>query len=134
MATQLTPATRPLKERPAWKAQEAHYQQIRHVHLRTLFAQDQERGDRFASEAVGLYYDYSKNRITDETLRLLLRLAEESGLRGRIDAMFRGEKINVTEQRAILHVALRAPEGASIIVDGEELEAYAPRGSSRLQD
>ena len=134
MATQLTPATRPLKERPAWKAQEAHYQQNRHVHLRTLFAQDQERGDRFASEAVGLYYDYSKNRITDETLRLLLRLAEECGLRGRIDAMFRGEKINVTKQRAILHVALRAPEGASIIVDGEELEAYAPRSSSRLQD
>src|SRR5579883_3023736 len=114
-------APRPLKERPAWKALEAHYQQIRDVHLRTLFAQNPQRGERFAAEAVGLYYDYSKNRITDETLRLLLQLAEESGLRSRIDAMFRGEKINVTEQRAVLHVALRAPKGESIIVDGEDV-------------
>src|SRR5579883_671913 len=114
-------APRPLKERPAWKALEVHYQQIRDVHLRTLFAQDPQRGERFAAEAAGLYYDYSKNRITDETLRLLLQLAEESGLRSRIDAMFRGEKINVTEQRAVLHVALRAPKGESIIVDGEDV-------------
>jgi glucose-6-phosphate isomerase len=114
-------APRPLKERPAWKALEAHYQQIRDVHLRTLFAQNPQRGERFAAEAVGLYYDYSKNRITDETLRLLLQLAEESGLRSRIDAMFRGEKINVTEQRAVLHVALRVPKGESIIVDGEDV-------------
>ncbi len=114
-------APRPLKERPAWKALEAHYQQIRDVHLRTLFAQNPQRGERFVAEAVGLYYDYSKNRITDETLRLLLQLAEESGLRSRIDAMFRGEKINVTEQRAVLHVALRVPKGESIIVDGEDV-------------
>src|SRR5579883_936301 len=120
-------APRPLKERPAWKALEVHYQQIRDVHLRTLFAQDPQRGERFAAEAAGLYYDYSKNRITDETLRLLLQLAEESGLRSRIDAMFRGEKINVTEQRAVLHVALRAPRGQSIVVDGENvvLEVHA---------
>src|SRR5579871_2882681 len=104
MATGLTPVTQPLTQRPAWKALEAHYQQIRDVHLRTLFAQDPQRGERFAAEAVGLYYDYSKNRITAETLRLLLQLAEESDLRGRIDAMFQGDKINVTEQRAVLHV------------------------------
>ncbi|HLW03273.1 MAG TPA: glucose-6-phosphate isomerase [Ktedonobacterales bacterium] len=121
MATGLTPVTQPLTQRPAWKALEAHYQQIRDVHLRTLFAQDPQRGERFAAEAVGLYYDYSKNRITAETLRLLLQLAEESDLRGRIDAMFQGDKINVTEQRAVLHVALRAPRGESIIVDGENV-------------
>src|SRR5205807_3808432 len=91
------------------------------LHLRTLFANDPKRGERLAVEAVGLYLDYSKNRITDETLKLLLRLAEESDLRGRIDAMFRGEKINVTENRAVLHVALRAPKGTSIIVDGENV-------------
>src|SRR5579871_2803991 len=121
MATGLTPVTQPLTQRPAWKALEAHYQQIRDVHLRTLFAQDPQRGERFAAEAVGLYYDYSKNRITAETLRLLLQLAEESDLRGRIDAMFQGEKINVTEQRAVLHVALRAPKGEQILVDGKDV-------------
>jgi glucose-6-phosphate isomerase len=121
MTTGLTPATQPLTQRPAWKALEAHYQQMRDVHLRTLFAQDAQRGERFAAEAVGLYYDYSKNRITDETLRLLLQLAEECGLRERVNAMFRGEKINVTEQRAVLHVALRAPKGTSIVVDGENV-------------
>src|ERR1051326_4006755 len=94
---------------------------MRDVHLRSLFAQDPQRGERLATEAVGLYYDYSKNRINDETLRLLLQLAEECGLRGHIDAMFRGEKINVTEQRAVLHVALRAPKGSSIVVDGENV-------------
>ena len=97
------------------------YTSIRELHLRKLFADDPKRGERMTAEAVGLYLDYSKNRITDETLKLLLQLAEESGLRERIDAMFRGEKINITENRAVLHVALRAPRGASIVVDGENV-------------
>ena len=99
----------------------AHYRQVKDVHLRTLFAQDAARGERFTAEAVGLYLDYSKNRITDETLRLLLNLAEASDLRGRIDAMFRGDKINITENRAVLHVALRAPPDEHIVVDGEDV-------------
>jgi len=111
----------PLTERPAWKALEAHYKNVRVLHLRKLFADDPKRGERMTAEAVGLYLDYSKNRITDETLRLLLQLADESGLRGRIDAMFRGEKINVTENRAVLHVALRSPRERSIVVDGENV-------------
>jgi glucose-6-phosphate isomerase len=105
-------------EQLAWKALEAHYKKVRRMHLRKLFADDPKRGERLAAQAVGLYLDYSKNRITDETLRLLFELAEESGLRARIDAMFGGEKINITEKRAVLHVALRAPKGASIVVDG----------------
>jgi len=113
--------TTTLTQRPAWKALQEHYQQIRTAHLRDLFAQDPQRGRRFACEAEGIYLDYSKNRITDETLRLLLNLAESSGLRERIDAMFRGDKINVTEQRAVLHVALRAPRDATIIVDGQNV-------------
>src|SRR5262249_19455721 len=100
----------------AWKTLEAHYKKISTVHLRQLFAEDPKRGERMALEAVGLYLDYSKNRVTDETLKLLLQLAEESGLPARIDTMFRGEKINVTENRAVLHVALRARKGASIVV------------------
>src|SRR2546427_6820908 len=108
----------PLTALPAWKALAEHYQQMRQRHLRQLFAQDPRRGERLTAEAAGLYLDYSKNRITDETLDLLLQLAEESGLRARIDAMFGGEKINVTENRAVLHVALRAPRGTSITVDG----------------
>jgi glucose-6-phosphate isomerase len=112
---------KPLTKRPAWKALTAHYKKMRIVHLRELFADDPRRGERMTAEAVGLYLDYSKNRITEETLKLLLQLAEESGLRARIDAMFRGEKINITENRAVLHVALRAPKGASIIVDGENV-------------
>ncbi|HEX3269754.1 MAG TPA: glucose-6-phosphate isomerase [Ktedonobacterales bacterium] len=111
----------PLTERPAWKALQAHNQQIRATSLRDLFAQDPRRGERLAFEAEGLYFDYSKHRVTDETLRLLLQLAEESGLRARIEAMFRGEKINITENRAVLHVALRAPKGESIVVDGEDV-------------
>ena len=91
------------------------------MHLRKLFADDPERGERMTREAAGIFLDYSKNRITDETLELLLQLAEESGLRARIDAMFRGERINVTENRPVLHVALRAPKGASIVVDGENV-------------
>ena len=117
----MTPSPPPLTQRPAWKALEAHYARVRDLHLRTLFADDPNRGERFTAEAVGLYLDYSKHRVTDETLRLLVALAEESGLRARIDAMFRGEKINVTEQRAVLHVALRAPKGQSIVVDGEDV-------------
>ena len=111
----------PGTEQLAWKALEAHYKKIRRVHLRSLFAEDPKRGERLAAQAAGLYLDYSKNRITDETLRLLLELAEESRLRERIDAMFNGEKINVTEKRAVLHVALRAPKGASILVDGKNV-------------
>src|SRR5215468_3039471 len=106
---------------PAWKALEAHHAAIRDVHLRTLFADDPRRGERLAVEGCGLYLDYSKHRVNEETISLLLRLAEESGLRARIDAMFHGEKINVTEQRAVLHVALRAPKGESIVVDGEDV-------------
>ena len=114
-------AIAPLTTRPAWTALEAHYAKIHDVHLRTLFTEDPTRGDRLAVEAAGLYLDYSKNCITDETLALLLQLAEESGLRARIDAMFRGDKINVTEKRAVLHVALRAPKGHAIVVDGEDV-------------
>ena len=106
---------------PAWKALESHHQKIRELHLRKLFADDSKRGERMASEAVGLYLDYSKNRVTDETIQLLLQLAEECGLRSRIDSMFRGEKINITENRAVLHVALRAPKGTSIVVDGKDV-------------
>src|SRR5919109_272266 len=105
----------------AWEALQSHHKKVRELHLRQLFAEDPARGERMTAETVGLYLDYSKNRITDETLKLLLQLADESGLRGRIDAMFRGEEINVTENRAVLHVALRAPRGASIIDDGENV-------------
>ena len=107
--------------RPGWKALQSHHQKIRELHLRQLFADDPKRGERLTTEALGLYLDYSKNRVTDETLKLLFQLAEESGLRGRIEAMFRGDKINITENRAVLHVALRAPKDASIIVDGENV-------------
>jgi glucose-6-phosphate isomerase len=117
----MTAQIAPLTERQAWKALEAHHQNVRELHLRKIFADDPRRGERMVAEAAGLYLDYSKNRITDETLKLLLQLAEESGLRARIDAMFRGEKINITEDRAVLHVALRAPRGASIVVDGENV-------------
>jgi glucose-6-phosphate isomerase len=111
----------PLSERPAWKALQAHYQQIQGKRLKQLFADDPARGERFTVETGGILLDYSKNRITDETLKLLIQLAEESGLRDRIDAMFRGEKINITENRAVLHVALRAPKNESIVVDGEDV-------------
>ena len=111
----------PLRQRAAWKALEAHYQGIRDLHLRQLFRDDTGRGERLTAEASGLFLDYSKNRVTDETLKLLVQLAEESGLRDRIDAMFRGEKINVTEGRAVLHVALRAAKSESIVVDGQDV-------------
>ena len=117
----MTAAAQPLTERPAWRALGAHHRKVRDLHLRRLFADDPGRGERLTAEAAGIFLDYSKNRITDETVGLLLGLAEESGLRGRIEGMFRGEKINVSEQRAVLHVALRAPKGTSIVVDGENV-------------
>ena len=111
----------PLTKLPEWQALETHYPKVRELHLRKLFADDAKRGERMTAEAVGIYFDYSKHRITDETLRLLLQLAEESGLRTRVDAMFRGEKINVTENRAVLHVALRAPEKQTVMLEGEDV-------------
>ena len=111
----------PLTKRKAWKTLQTHYKKVRELHLRNLFADDPKRGGRMTAEAVGLFLDYSKNRVTDETIRLLIELAEESGVRSRIDAMFRGEKINITENRSVLHVALRAPKGTSIIVDGQDV-------------
>jgi glucose-6-phosphate isomerase len=108
-------------KRQAWKALEAHHKDIQGSHLRALFAGDPKRGERLTVEALGLYLDYSKNIVNDETLKLLVQLAQESGLQARIDAMFRGEKINITEKRAVLHVALRAPKGTSIVVDGEDV-------------
>jgi glucose-6-phosphate isomerase len=111
----------PLPERASWKALQEHHARVRELHLRQLFAEDSERAERFTVEAAGICLDYSKNRITGETLALLVRLAEECGLRQRIDAMFRGDKINLTESRAVLHVALRAPRGQSIVVDGEDV-------------
>ena len=126
--TTTTPRRRPkiqrrttLPRRQAWKALQAHYKSMQAAHLRTMFADDPQRGNRMSVEAIGVFLDYSKNRITDETIRLLVQLAEESGLREGIEAMFRGEKINVTENRAVLHVALRAPREASIMVDGENV-------------
>jgi len=117
----MSPTATPLTSRPAWKALETHARAMRDMHLRTLFAGDPSRGERLTAEGAGLFLDYSKHRVTDETMRLLVELAEESGLRGRIDAMFRGDKINVTEDRAVLHVALRAPKDASIVVDGKNV-------------
>ncbi len=111
----------PLRNLAAWTALGAHYKKIENTHLSQLFGEDAKRGERFAVEDVGIYLDYSKNRITDETLKLLIQLAEQSGLKARIDAMFAGEKINISENRAVLHVALRAPKGATIVVDGQDV-------------
>src|SRR5262245_1931225 len=111
----------PLTRRPEWTALQEHFAKIRDTPLRTLFADDPGRGERLTAEAAGLYLDYSKHRVTDETMRLLLRLGDAVGLRARIDAMFRGDKINVTENRAVLHVALRAPRGQVIAVDGVDV-------------
>ena len=110
-----------LRQRPAWAALKKHHQKMKRVHLRQLFAKDRQRGEKLAVEAAGIYFDYSKNRITDETLGLLFQLAQELGLREHIDAMFRGDKINTSEKRAVLHVALRAPRGASILHDGQNV-------------
>jgi glucose-6-phosphate isomerase len=117
MTTKITPLTK----LAAWQSLEDHYSNIRDVHLRQLFAEDPGRGKRFTVESMGIYFDYSKHRMTSETHKLLLQLAEESGLGSRIDAMFKGDKINVTEKRAVLHIALRSPKGQSIIVDGKDV-------------
>ncbi len=114
-------ADHPLTQRPAWKSLQEHFKKVHELHLRQLFASDAERGKRLSVEGAGLYLDYSKNRVTGETIQLLLQLADESGLRARINAMFRGDKINTTENRAVLHVALRAPKSASIVVDGQDV-------------
>jgi glucose-6-phosphate isomerase len=126
--------TIPLRERPSWKALEQHYSEIGGRHLRELFAEDPGRGERLSAEAAGLYLDYSKNRITDETLRLLIRLAEESGLEQRRDMMLRGERINVSENRPVLHVALRMPKGSSLVVDGVDVVAQVHEVLDRMSD
>jgi len=130
----MTAGTEPLTKCPAWKALEAHNKAIRGLHLRQLFADDPKRGERLTAEAAGIYLDYSKNRITSETINLLLDLAEAVALRAKIDAMFRGEKINVSEGRAVLHVALRAPRGASILVDGENVVPQVHAVLDRMGD
>src|SRR6266478_7377348 len=124
----------PAVRRQAWKALESHYKKVSTLHLRQLFGEDPKRGERMAVEAVGLYLDYSKNRVTGETLKLLFQLAEESDLQARIAAMFRGEKINVTEKRAVLHVALRAPKTTSIVVDGEDVVPKVHAVLDRMAD
>jgi len=127
-----TPQTTPLRERPAWAALEAHHRAIAGLHLRELFANDAGRGTRLTAEAAGLYLDYSKNRITDETLRLLLELADQSGQAERTQAMFAGERINVSENRSVLHVALRMPRDASLVVDGTEVVAQVHEVLDRM--
>jgi glucose-6-phosphate isomerase len=117
----MTTTTRPLRKRPAWEALAAHHKKVKRLHLRDLFAADPKRGEHLTVEAAGLFLDYSKNRVTDETFKLLVQLAEESALHERMSAMFRGEKINVTENRAVLHVALRAPANETIVVDGKDV-------------
>jgi glucose-6-phosphate isomerase len=124
----------PLRQRPAWKALEQHYSEIAGRHLRELFAEDPGRGERLTAEAAGLYLDYSKNRVTDETLLLLRQLAEESGLEQRRDAMFAGERINVSENRSVLHVALRMPKGSSLVVDGTDVVAQVHEVLERMSD
>lgn len=127
-------STTALTQKEAWHALSEHYQAIQTVHLRTLFAEDGERGERLSLSALGIYLDYSKNRITDETINLLVALAEESGLRERIDAMFRGEKINATEHRAVLHIALRAPRDGEIWVDGQNVVPDVHEVLDRMSD
>ena len=130
----IAPGIASLTSRPAWKALQAHWDQLRGVHLRDLFANDATRGERLAVEGAGLYFDYSKQRVTDETLRLLLALAGEAGLRAHIDAMFRGDRINVSEKRAVLHVALRAPVGSSMMLDGENVVPGVRAVLGRMED
>jgi len=129
-----TSPVQPLTKQKAWSALATHYESIRHLHLRDLFDGDRTRGERLSAEAAGLFLDYSKNRVTDETLTLLVALAEESGLGSRIEAMFRGDHINITENRAVLHVALRAPRGASIVVDGEDVVPRVHAVLDRVSD
>jgi len=130
----MTTTIQPLTERKAWKALATHFEKVRALHLRELFAQDPQRGERLTLEAAGLHLDYSKNRITDDTLKLLFQLANESGLKERINAMFAGDKINITEKRAVLHVALRAPAEASIFVDGEDVVPQVHGVLDRMTD
>jgi glucose-6-phosphate isomerase len=132
--TTMTGRSVSLTRRPEWATLQEHYQKIKDVHLRQLFADDPTRGERLTAEAVGLYFDYSKHRITDETIRLLVQLAEACGLREHIDGMFRGDKINLTEDRAVLHVALRAPQGQSIVVDGEDVVPQVHEVLDRMAD
>jgi len=128
----MKPSIKPLNERPAWNALAAHYEKVCGVHLRELFAQEPARGERFTAEAAGLFLDYSKNRITEETLAKLIALASEAGLRAAIEAMFRGDRINPTENRSVLHVALRAPATASIVVDGKDVVPEVQAVLSRM--
>ena len=118
LSEETAPVLEPLTKRKAWNELQTHHKKMSAVHLRDLFADDARRGERLTVEAADLFLDYSKNLVTDETLKLLIELAEESGVRSRMEAMFRGDKINVTEKRAVLHIALRAPVGTSIVVDG----------------
>ena len=134
MSTTVGLLAKPPLETSAWKALQSHFEEIQNVHLRTLFAEDSNRGERLSLEAAGLYLDYSKNRITDETLKLLLNLANECNLRDWTEAMFRGEKINITENRAVLHVALRMPSGSSIIVDGKNIVQDVHEVLDRMSD
>jgi glucose-6-phosphate isomerase len=132
MSTSVTNDIPMLRDRPAWTALGRHYEDVRRLHLRDLFAQDQSRGERMVAEGAGLFLDYSKNRITDETVKLLLRLAQESGLEERTAAMFRGERINVSENRPVLHVALRMPKGSSLVVDGVDVVAQVHEVLERM--
>ncbi len=134
MAARVEAISKPPAKRNAWKELGSHFKKLQEHHMRDLFAQDPKRGSRFTAEALGLYFDYSKNRITDETITLLIQLADEAHLRDRIEAMFRGDKINVTEKRAVLHVALRAPRGASIVVDGENVVPKVHAVLDRMAD
>src|ERR1700758_2227571 len=134
MAASTTIAKRPAAKRQTWKNLAAHYQQMRQVQLRDLFADDPNRGTRLSIEALGLFLDYSKNLVTDDTIDLLLQLAEECGLRDKIDDMFAGKKINITEKRAVLHTALRAPRDASIMVDGSNVVPNVHAVLDRMAD
>src|SRR6516165_3321364 len=117
----MTITNQPVTKRKAWNALAAHFMKVKELHLRDLFAEDPKRGKELSLEAAGLYLDFSKNRVTRETLKLLFDLATESGLKERIDSMFRGDKINITEKRAVLHTALRAPKEATFLVDGKNV-------------
>jgi glucose-6-phosphate isomerase len=132
MSTSVTNHIPMLRDRPAWNALGRHYEDVRRIHLRDLFARDQGRGERMVAEGAGLFLDYSKNRVTDETVKLLLQLAAESGLEERIAAMFRGERINVSEDRPVLHVALRMPKGSSLVVDGVDVVAQVHEVLERM--
>jgi glucose-6-phosphate isomerase len=134
LATDRAPSVRPLRLRPAWTSLQTHFQNLKGVHLRQLFAEEPRRGERLAVEAAGIYLDYSKNRITEQTLQLLIQLAQESRLQDRIDAMFRGERINVSENRAVLHVALRAPRDAVIMHDGRNVVPEVHTVLDRMAD